>query len=149
MVIESKAFGGVEVDERQVLSFPSGLFGFEQHKEFALLDAAQTPFYWLQSTVDREVAFVLLDPLVFRPDYTLDVDVAELSEIGIDDGADALCFAIVTIPENVGDMTANLQGPVVVNRHTRIARQLISHNSAWQVRHGVFEEIETAQRQIC
>ncbi len=149
MVIESKAFGEVEVDERQVLTFPGGLFGFEQHHEFALLDAAQTPFYWLQSIADRQVAFVLLDPLVFRPDYTLDVDPAELAEIGIADGDDALCFAIVTIPENVSDMTANLQGPLVVNRDTRVARQLISHNPAWQVRHGVFEEIETAQRQIC
>ena len=149
MLVESKAFGEIEVDQRQVLSFPTGLFGFEQHHEFALLDAAQPPFYWLQSTTDREVAFVLLDPLVFRPDYTLDVDAAELADIGIDAGPDALCFAIVTIPENVSEMTANLQGPVVVNRHDRVARQLISHNPAWQVRHGVFEEIETAQRQIC
>ena len=145
MVVESKAFGEIEVDQRQVLSFPSGLFGFEQHHQFALLDAAQPPFYWLQSTTDREVAFVLLDPLVFRPDYTLDVDAAEL----VDAGPDALCFAIVTIPENVSEMTANLQAPVVVNRHSRVARQLISHNPAWQVRHSVFEEIETAQRQIC
>lgn len=149
MLVESKALGAVEVDERQVLSFPQGLFGFEQHHEFALLDARQPPFYWLQSTAQQQVAFVLLDPLVFRPDYSLDVDESELAEIGVETGTDALCFAIVTIPDTVNEMTANLQGPVVVNRDTRVARQFISHNPAWQVRHGVFQEIETAQRQIC
>jgi flagellar assembly factor FliW len=149
MLVATKAYGEREIDERQRLTFPIGLFGFEQYRHFALIDATQPPFYWLQSTEEVNTAFVLLDPLVFRPDYVLQVDAAELADIGIEDPTDALCLAIVTIPDNVREMTANLQGPVVVNRSTRVARQLISYNPTWQVRHGIFQEIETAQRQIC
>ena len=75
-------YGEIDVDERQKVRLPWGLFGFEELREFVLLDAAQQPFYWLQSLERPEVAFVLIDPLLFRPDYTPDVDPAELAGIG-------------------------------------------------------------------
>jgi flagellar assembly factor FliW len=147
MKVHTKAYGEIEIEERQRISFPRGLFGFEELREFALLDAAQQPFYWLQSVERVEVAFVLIDPKYFRADYTPDVDPSELEEIGITDNEDALVFAIVTIPQTAGRMTANLQGPLIFNRTTHVARQSISTNPLWGVRHGILDEIaETRQK---
>jgi flagellar assembly factor FliW len=148
MKVLTKAYGEIEIEERQRVSFPRGLFGFEELRDFVLLDATQQPFYWLQSTERVSVAFVLIDPKFFRPDYSPDVDPAELEEIGIASGEDMLVFSIVTIPPAGGRMTANLQGPLILNRETHVGRQSISANPLWGVRHGILEEIAEARRKV-
>ena len=146
MKIQTRPYGEIEIDEKQRIVFPRGLFGFEELRNFALLDSTQQPFYWLQSLERVEVAFVLIDPLFFRPDYTPDVDPTEVEEIGASDPEDLLVFAIVTIPAAAARMTANLQGPVLLNRRTRVARQSISANPRWGVRHVVMEELAQARQ---
>jgi flagellar assembly factor FliW len=146
MRIASKPYGEIEIEEKQRITFPRGLFGFEQLREFALLDSTQQPFYWLQSLERVEVAFVLIDPLFFRPDYAPGVDPAEVEEIEITDVDDMLVFTIVTIPAAADRMTANLQGPLVINRRTRTGRQCISADPRWGVRHVIMEEIARARQ---
>jgi len=146
MKIRTKPYGEMEIEDRQRIIFPRGVFGFEELREFALLDASQPPFYWLQSLQRVEVAFVLIDPLFFRPDYTPDVDPSELLEIEVSKPDDMLLFAIVTIPEDSSRMTANLQGPLVINRRTSVGRQSISMNPQWGVRHAILEELALARR---
>jgi len=143
----TKAFGVVELDERQRIRLPFGLLGFENLHEFALLDAAQAPFYWLQSLEVVEIAFVLIDPRVFRPDYTPGIDAAELAEIGLQKPEEALIFSIVTIPEEPRGMTANLQGPLLVNKESGLGRQCISSDPRWQVRHSILAEMAAARKE--
>ena len=146
MKVITKPYGEIDIEDRQLVTFPIGLFGFEDLRSFALLDAAQPPFYWLQSLERVEVAFVLMDPLFFRPDYTPDVDPQELTDIGLAGPDDALVFTIVTIPENSSQMTANLQGPLVLNPRTHVGRQCISANPRWGVRHIILEELARARQ---
>jgi flagellar assembly factor FliW len=149
MRVTTKAYGAIDVDERQKVSFPEGILGFEDLKEYVLLDAAQPPFYWLQSLDRTEIAFVMIEPRVFRPDYSPEVDPEELAEIGITAEEDALVFAIVTIPEDSRRMTANLQGPVILNRRTRVGRQFISPSPRWGIRHLILEEMELVRQGSC
>ena len=146
MKVRTKPYGDMEISDRQRIIFPRGVFGFEELREFALLDSAQPPFYWLQSLQRVEIAFVLIDPLFFRPDYTPDVDAGELEDIGAARAEDRLVFAIVTIPENSSLMTANLQGPVILNRRTREGRQSISSNPRWGVRHVILDELSRSKQ---
>jgi flagellar assembly factor FliW len=146
MKIRTKPYGEMEISDAQRITFPHGLFGFEELRDFALLDAAQQPFYWLQSLERVEVAFVLIDPCFFRPDYAPDVDAAEREEIGITTDDDMIVFTIVTIPESAQAMTANLQGPLILNRRTHVARQSISSNPRWGVRHLVMDELARARQ---
>jgi len=148
MKVQTKAYGEIEIEDRQRISFPRGLFGFEELHDFVLLDATQQPFYWLQSVERVEVAFVLIDPKFFRPDYTPEVDPLELEEIGIITADDMLVFSIVTIPPAAGRMTANLQGPLIFNRETHVARQSISTNPRWGVRHGILDEMAEARLKV-
>ena len=149
MRVMTKAYGPLDVDERQRIVMPYGILGFEHLKNYVLLDARQQPFYWLQSLDVVEVAFVLINPRIFCPDYTLEVDPDELAEIDISDAEDCLSFAIVTIPEDPGKMTANLQGPIVINRKTRVGRQSISLNTRWKVRHVIMEELAAVAQKSC
>jgi flagellar assembly factor FliW len=141
MRTESKAYGPIEISERQVITFPVGIFGFEQLREYALLDAAQQGFYWLQSLEDPEIAFILLNPYDLRPDYVLDVPDEDLESIGYDKDEDLLVFAIVTVPDDESKISANLQGPVIINRVEQLGRQAISLDARWHTKHLILEEL--------
>ena len=149
MTVHTKPFGAIDVDERQRLLFPHGIFGFESLRDFVLLDSEQPPFYWLQSLEEPGLAFVLMEPSFFRPDFTLEIPKEDMEEIGIEGGDDTLVFAIVTIPEDQSKMSANLQGPVVVNKRARVARQSISTNPSWRVRHYILDEIGAVRERAC
>ncbi len=132
--IETKAYGVIPIEERQIVSFPLGLYGFEGHREFALLDSDTPPFYWLQSMESREVAFILVNPYVIVPEYVLDISEDDLDTIENPAPEDLLVFAIVTIPAERRDMSCNLQGPVIIHRDRRIGRQSISLDQRWPIK---------------
>lgn len=151
MQITTKAYGEVEIDERQIIRFPGGLFGFETLHDFALLDASQQPFYWLQSVDVVEVAFVLINPGIFREDYDPALMKSDMEALGLTELTEetALVFSIVTFTEDNQNMTANLQGPVIINRHGRTGRQCISGDSRWMTRHNIAEEMASGRNETC
>ena len=141
MKVATKAYGLIDVDERQKIVFPEGLFGFETLTDYLLLDSDHQPFYWLQSIDVEQVAFVLVSPFLFRPDYELNISNEELAEIDIHSPEKALIFSIVTIPPDGSPMTANLQGPLVINRDTRIGKQAVLSDNRWKTRHDIMAEL--------
>ena len=144
MKVLTKAYGLIDVDERQKITFPLGLLGFESLKEYVLLDAERQPFYWLQSMDNEQVAFVLINPFIFRRDYEANIDNDELSFIGISDPKTALIFTIVTIPPDGSPMTANLQGPLIINQDTHSGLQAVLMDTRWKTKHDIIAELSSA-----
>lgn len=127
MKILTKAFGEVEVNEKQRIYFTNGLFGFEDIHEFVLLDTEKgSPFFWLQAENIPEIAFVFIDPLIVKNDYILDIDPKDVEELGITDDKDTLVFSIVTISEIPDEISVNLLGPILINKNTHHAKQVIN-----------------------
>ena len=151
MQVLTKPYGKIEVDERQKIFFPNGLLGFEKLKDFLLLDAAQQPFYWLQSLDVPEIAFVMINPVIFRQNYNPEISVSELEEIDLKvaESDESLVFAIVTIPEEHSKMTANLQGPIIINREKKYGRQCISTNNDYKTQHYILEELAVEKDSVC
>jgi flagellar assembly factor FliW len=139
--VATKAYGLIDVDERQKIVFPHGLFGFEALQDYLLLDTERQPFYWLQSMDAEHIAFVLVSPFLFRPDYELNVSNEELAEIGIHSPEKALILSIVTIPPDEGPMTANLQGPLIINRDNRMGKQAVLSDPRWKTKHDIMAEL--------
>jgi flagellar assembly factor FliW len=144
--VATKAYGLIEVDPRQKISFSRGLFGFESFKDYVLLDAERQPFYWLQSADVEGVAFILINPFLFRPDYEVNINNEDLADIEIDSPEKALIFSIVTIPPDGGPMTANLQGPLIINRDTRMGKQAILPDPRWKTKHDIMAEITAVRK---
>ena len=140
MLLETRAYGPVEIEETQLLEFPEGLLGFEDHRRFALIDAHKKPFFWLQSVEDPRIAFILIKPSTFRDHYDPGIELEELEPIGASSLSDCLVFAIVTILD-VGPMTANLQGPIFVCKATRKGMQCISPKDEYRTKHDILEEM--------
>ncbi|MEW6526055.1 MAG: flagellar assembly protein FliW [Spirochaetota bacterium] len=146
VTIATKPFGQIEVDERQIIDFPEGIYGFEDIKKFVILDANEkSPFKWLQAYDEPDLAFVIIRPIDFMMQYELNVMSEDLEDIGAKSPDEVIVFAIVTIPEDPSQMTANLQGPVLINPKTRRGKQAISLSDKYTVRHYILEEIKKAQ----
>jgi len=141
MKITTKPYGEIEVNEKQKIFFPDGLFGFEEVKNYFLLDSKEGPFYWLQSAEYPDLAFVLIDPRVFKENYTLNLQDEDYKAIEAGEG-DVLDFTIVTVPEDPKKISANLMGPIIINRKSRKARQAISENDEYTVKHYIMEEMK-------
>jgi len=141
MKVNTKAYGLIEVEEKQRVKIPQGLFGFDDYSEYVLLDAEHQPFFWLQSVDDQEIAFVLINPFLFRPDYEVNITNEDLAEIGISSPNNAMIFVIVTIPQDGSPMTANLQGPLVINKDNMTGMQAVLSDIKWKTRHDIIAEL--------
>ena len=116
MEVMTKAKGRIDIPETRMLTIPEGLFGFESFTKFALCDSDYEPFLWLQSLEDMNLAFLIVDPFLISSNYETDIDDESLAKIGIEKPEDIILMAIVTVPSNGTPITANLQGPLVINK---------------------------------
>ena len=134
MRVRTTRFGEVEVDAGRLLVFPHGLLGFARYRTFVLLQPDERGvFYWLQCVEDPELAFVVTEPSAWRPDYHVPIRATELAELGLQDAGGATLFAIVNRRD--GAITANLQGPLVINPATRTGLQIVMSDRQWSTRH--------------
>lgn len=140
--VTTTRFGDIDVNESDVIELPAGLIGFPDLKKYILLDHdKESPFKWLQSLDDGAIAFVLINPLLFKPDYTVEVTEAEVSDLTIQAEEDAVISVIVTMPSNPQNMTANLKAPLVFNLKNRKGKQVILNHGDYTTRHNIMEEV--------
>lgn len=142
MNVMTKTMGSVEVEDERIISIPSGLFGFEEYTDFALVDSEYAPLIWLQSLQDSNLAFLLIDPFLITDDYEADIDDKELMRIGIKDPADVTVFTIVTVPADGSPVTANFQGPLIINKKNRLCMQAVLDSSRWTTKHNIIEALK-------
>ncbi len=145
MTIRTKAFGELDVDERQVIDFQEGLIGFQKFTRFALLDAPQKPYFYLQSIELPELAFILVDPFLFRSDYAVDVGDELSSSLGLSSPDDALILSLVTVPSDGGPVTANLMGPIVIGKASRKGAQVPQADPRWRTKHDIMAELAASR----
>lgn len=144
MVIESKHLGYIEVPKEEVIRFPQGIYGFEEVKEYVLLGKVgdDNPFMWLHAVHNPDVCFVVIDPYVFKKDYSPSINEEVLHKLEVEDTADIRFLSIVVIPQDMSNMTANLQGPIVINAKKNIAMQVILDNDKYTTKHYILEEMK-------
>lgn len=113
-----------------VVEMPLGLLGFEGCKRFTLFGhPEEEPFLRLQAAGEAKPTFLVISPFVVLPSYQPDVAEEDLRFLGLQDPNDSLLFNIVTVrgPQNA---TINLKGPILLNRRTLVAKQVIPLNAA-------------------
>ncbi|MBN2038269.1 MAG: flagellar assembly protein FliW [Chitinispirillaceae bacterium] len=112
--------------KEDIISFPSGIPGFEKNKSFVLVSIPDyAPFEWLVCVDGSPLRFAVINPLMFRPDYEPHIEKEQLADLAIASPEDVLLFVIVTINENPLESTANLIGPIIINKNKRLGKQII------------------------
>ena len=137
MDIKTKHMGIVSVPQEQIIKMPNGLIGFEQYTEYALIESEYKPFIWMQSTQESSLAFLTIDPFLVCDEYEVDIDDSSLATIDIKSPSDIFVLTIITITEGSKNITANFQGPVIVNKKNHLAMQAISSDNRWTTKYNI------------
>ena len=143
MKIKTTRFGELEVDKKDVITFKEGLLGFDNLTKFFVVDPGdQTLILWLQSAEDAGTAFPMIEPKIFQPDYSVKLLPAELISLELEGLNDASIYTILTIPQVVTEMSANLKAPIIINNKTKVARQIVLQDSKLEVRFPMYKELK-------
>lgn len=113
-----------------VVEFVAAVPGFPDARTWTLQvwgDDPTSPFTLMRSVEVEGLEFVAVSPFVFFPDYTPDLDDATVEALELTSAEDAVVLVVLTIGESIEDTTANLLGPIIVNRNTNRAIQAILH----------------------
>lgn len=138
----SSRFGPLEVEEERTIHLPNGLIGFEQCRRFTVVTPdPENPIKWLQSLDDGAVAFPIIEPWRFLPDYAPVLSRVDAEELGVTEETPRLVFVVVTIPRGAPRlMTANLLGPLIIDPESRVGRQVIVLNEEYTTRHRILAD---------
>lgn len=134
---------------KKLIKMNEGLLGFEEYKEYELTESEYDPFMMLKSLQKDDLSFLLIDPFLFCPDYEMDIDDATLAKIGITNPGDVIVMTIVTIPADGTAITANLKGPVIINKQSGEAMQVVLGDTRWNTKHDILEALKKKQEGVC
>ena len=115
VTIESSRFGALHFDEDSVIEFPKGLIGLEGSR-YALLERnAGSGFLWLHSLDDAGLALPVLDPRLFFPSFSPELDTEDRELIGAADLGSVQLFVTVRAAPKPEDITVNLRAPLLIH----------------------------------
>jgi len=130
-VAESTIIETPALNKERTLIMPQGLLGFEEIRQYALTaNPEEEPFLWMRARpADLNLAFIVLSPYEVLGTYHPDISNEDARGLDIAKPEDAWVLSIVTM-RGGGRATVNLKGPVVINRHTLVAKQVVIVNAA-------------------
>lgn len=124
-----------ETETVPVIELVHPMPGFPDRRQFALVTLDEDGVLCaLRSLEEPDLRFLVVPPGPFFPDYAPEVDDAVVSDLGIGSEDDALVLLVLKAGESLAETTANLLAPVVVNRRTRQAAQVILDDPSLSVR---------------
>ena len=122
--VPTRRFGTVERETKDVLTFPSGIFGFELNMRWLLLgDRAHGALYWLQNVEDVDLSFPVVEPREFVEGYTLEIQQRQLASVS--SGNEAL-LVLSVLTEYEGRLCLNLRNPIVINPSLMLGGQFVA-----------------------
>ena len=143
MIINTRLFDEVMVDDEKNLNFPGGIIGFPDLQNFVLIhdeEKSDGSIRWMQSIEEPNFAMPVVDPLIILPDYNPQVEEDLLKRLGEFTENDLLVLVTITVPHDLTKMTVNLKAPFVINTATRKACQIIVED--YEVKFPIYELLQ-------
>jgi flagellar assembly factor FliW len=107
--------------------------GFPAYREFVLVRLNEEGLlYAFTSVEDPELRFLVSPPEPFFPEYAPEIDDEVFAALNTKDPNRLLLLVVITA--GAEETTANLLAPIVVDRDTLRAQQVVLSNSAYPVR---------------
>jgi len=142
--IKTTRFGTITIEEEKIITMPFGMLGFPDVKRYVILQHKEnSPFFWYQSVDDPALAFVIMSPFLFKPDYDVDVEnvLKEMSWNEEEKQDNLELYVVVNIPKGAPDkMTANFIGPILINNKIHQAVQMVISDSPYTHKFPLLKE---------
>lgn len=146
MLVNTKHFGEIDLDEEKIIHFEQGIVGFEEYKNYTLIydieEGENHVISWLQCLDDAALALPVINPYLVKTDYDPRVEDELLKPLGEIKEDSLIVFTSLTVPSDVKKMTANLKAPFVINGDTKKGIQVIVENADYAVKYNVYEAIQ-------
>lgn len=141
--VQTTRFGQVSIQQEDVITLVDPMLGFPDLRKFVILeDPDDLVFAWLQSCENPAIAFAVLEPELFASDYNVTLGKNDKEALKLTSDIGKRIFNIVTIPEDVTKMTANMKAPFVVNVNNRLAKQVVTQENDHPIKHPIFAELQ-------
>lgn len=139
MNTNTKYFGTIDYEEKDMLHIPEGLFGFEQHKDYLLIhfNDDDDSLLCLQSILEESLAFILVNPFYNRPDYQPRLSKEDMGALALSDDSSVSFYTLCVIHDKLEDSTVNLRCPIAINPVTRQARQIVLEDARYTFKHAL------------
>ncbi|NLL06442.1 MAG: flagellar assembly protein FliW [Clostridiaceae bacterium] len=143
MLLNTKHFGEIEIDESKIITFKEGIPSFEDLKRYIVLYNGDetSPFRWLQCVDDGQLAFAVINPFMILKNYDIEISEETVESLNIESITDVMVLAIVVVPEEPNKMTMNLKAPVIINTKNNSGMQVVLDTDMYSVRHYIIEEL--------
>lgn len=140
ITIESKRFNTLEVSTERLVTIPHGIIGFSDIKQYVMLDPIpNTPFIWFHAVSNPYICFIVVDPYIVKPDYSIDFDKDLITELKNFDPKNLIAMVIATVPAAISEMSVNLKGPIVINLENKLAKQIVLTDKDYPTRYDLFK----------
>ena len=134
MKIKTTRFGEIEFPESDIITFPDGILGFPRENKYVFIDTNPDGLLkWLQSLNDPELAFVVCDPTIIDSEYLSKIKGCINNKIVV---------VIMCIPEDYTKMTANMKGPILIDKNTKEAEQIVLVDPEFDSHYKIFLKTE-------
>jgi flagellar assembly factor FliW len=127
VTIYTRLFGEIEVEDEKIITFPEGVYAFEDTRHYALISPLGDDVYpmWLQCVDAADPCFVVFDPSKIDPSYSVALGSEERKLLKADENTEMLALVFATVPENFRNTTVNMKSPVLINTQANIGAQVI------------------------
>lgn len=132
-----------DLDGDQIIPFPWGIPGLEDHREF-ILNALEedSPFYYLRSSSRPEIGLLLVNPFLVFSDYEFELDDEAVNQLGITGQNQLAVLCTVNTSRGITSATVNLLAPVVINIERKQAKQVVLNDRRYSYRTPLpFEQV--------
>lgn len=115
------------------ISMAAPMPGFPEHREFVLVRLNDNGLlYALTSIENPDLRFLVAPPEPFFPEYAPEIDNSVFAMLNTKDPDRLLLLTVITAGEN--ETTANLLAPIVLDRDSMRAMQVVLTGSNYPVR---------------
>lgn len=138
MKLQTKFFGEIEFDKKEVVNLPYGMPAFEDEKEFILLPLGdESPFMMFQSVNNEQLCFILAYPFLVNKNYQFELSDEDREFLEIENPKDILCYCVVSVKESFDQSTINLKAPLIINVQSKKGKQIVLHDQDYMIRYPI------------
>lgn len=146
MLVKTKYFGEINLEEDKIITFPAGIMGFEDYKRYTILygveDGEKANISWLQSLDEQALALPVINPFLIKEDYNPIVEDEILKPLGDINEYNLVILLSLTVPSDVTKMSVNLKAPFIINSDTRKGSQIIVENQDYEVKYYIYDKMK-------
>ena len=147
MLVKTRFFGEVDIEDEKILTFDNGIMGFEDMKRWTLIydieKGSEGPISWFQSLDMAELALPVINPYTVTAVYEPVVEDELLKPLGEFKDEELVTFLTITIPsEDPSKTTANFRAPILINPVNRKGIQVMVNNEDYPIKFSIYESVQ-------